>query len=76
MLLGGEAAGSAAEVLNHYGLRSTAYRGEVGPASAFKMIRRVLSKGMEMLLIETLVSARRAGLVDSLARDQFRSALL
>jgi len=69
ILLGGEAAGSAAEVLNHHGLRTTAYSAEVGPASAFKMIRSVFSKGMETLLIETLVSARRASLLDEIWKE-------
>src|SRR5207249_2061403 len=50
--------------LNSYGLKTSAYSKEIGPASAFKMIRSVFSKGMETLLIETLVSARRAGLLN------------
>lgn len=69
ILLGGEAASSAADVLNHYGLRSTPYSAEVGPPSAFKMIRSVFSKGMETLLIETLVSARRAGLLEEIWKE-------
>jgi 3-hydroxyisobutyrate dehydrogenase-like beta-hydroxyacid dehydrogenase len=62
ILLGGEFAPAASELLNRHGLRTSAYSADVGPASAFKMIRSVFSKGMETLLIETLVSAQRAGL--------------
>ena len=64
ILLGGASAESAADILNHYGLRTRFYSPEVGRASAFKMIRSVFSKGMETLLIETLLSARRADLLD------------
>jgi 3-hydroxyisobutyrate dehydrogenase-like beta-hydroxyacid dehydrogenase len=64
ILLGGTAAAQAAEVLREYGLRTRFYSAEIGRASAFKMIRSVFSKGMETLLIEALVAARRAGLLD------------
>ena len=64
ILLGGTAAVQAAEVLREYGLRTRFYSPEIGRASAFKMIRSVFSKGMETLLIEALVAARRAGLLD------------
>ena len=66
ILLGGDAASSLSDVLNSHGLKTVAYSNEIGPASAFKMIRSVFSKGMETLLIETLVSARRAGLLDEI----------
>jgi 3-hydroxyisobutyrate dehydrogenase-like beta-hydroxyacid dehydrogenase len=69
ILLGGEAAEAAAVVLSHYGLRASFYSREIGRASAFKMIRSVFSKGMETLLIETLVSAKRAGLLDEVWRE-------
>lgn len=64
ILLGGTAASGTAEELRRYGLRVRSYSSEIGPASAFKMIRSVFSKGMETLLIETLLAARRAGLLD------------
>jgi 3-hydroxyisobutyrate dehydrogenase-like beta-hydroxyacid dehydrogenase len=66
ILLGGEEAAHVSDVLNSHGLKTSAYSKEIGPASAFKMIRSVFSKGMETLLIETLVSARRAGLLDEI----------
>ena len=64
ILLGGAGAEPVADILNHYGLRTRFYSPDVGRASAFKMIRSVFSKGMETLLIETLLSARRADLLD------------
>jgi 3-hydroxyisobutyrate dehydrogenase-like beta-hydroxyacid dehydrogenase len=64
ILLGGTAAAGTAEVLREYGLRTRPYSLEIGPASAFKMIRSVFSKGMETLLIEALLAARRADLLD------------
>jgi 3-hydroxyisobutyrate dehydrogenase-like beta-hydroxyacid dehydrogenase len=66
ILLGGDAAPRLSETLNSYGLKTSAYSKEIGPASAFKMIRSVFSKGMETLLIETLISARRAGLLNDI----------
>ena len=66
ILLGGEVAPRVSAELNSYGLKTSAYSKEIGRASAFKMIRSVFSKGMETLLIETLVSARRAGLRDEI----------
>ncbi len=66
ILLGGTAAATTAEVLNDYGIRAHFYSPEIGPASAFKMIRSVFSKGMETLLIETLRSARRADVMDEI----------
>ena len=64
ILLGGTAAAKADEVLREHGLRTRFYSVEIGRASAFKMIRSVFSKGMETLLIETLLAARRADLFD------------
>ncbi|MGH9665101.1 MAG: DUF1932 domain-containing protein [Bryobacteraceae bacterium] len=66
ILIGGAAGAAAAEVLRDCGLRTKFYSPEIGRASAFKMIRSVFSKGMETLLIETLLAARRAGLLDEI----------
>jgi 3-hydroxyisobutyrate dehydrogenase-like beta-hydroxyacid dehydrogenase len=69
ILLGGAAAEAAAATLERYGLRARFYSREIGPASAFKMIRSVFSKGVETILIETLVAARRAGIFDDIWRE-------
>lgn len=66
ILLGGAGAESAASVLQQYGLRARFYSHEIGRASAFKMIRSIFSKGMEALLIETLVAARRSGMFEEI----------
>ena len=74
ILLGGAEAAGVDQVLREYGLRTRFYSAEIGPASAFKMIRSVFSKGMETLLIETLVAARRAGLLDEVW-DEIKATL-
>jgi len=69
ILLAGAAGATTAAALQQYGLRARFYWREIGLASAFKLIRSVFSKGMETLLIETLLAARRAGLFDDVWRE-------
>jgi len=69
ILLGGVEAERTAAALQKNGLRARFYSPEIGQASAFKMIRSVFSKGMEALLIETLVAARRADLFDDVWQE-------
>lgn len=69
ILLGGPAGEAAAATLQQYGLRARFYSSDIGRASAFKMIRSVFSKGVETVLIETLVAARRAGIFDDIWRE-------
>jgi 3-hydroxyisobutyrate dehydrogenase-like beta-hydroxyacid dehydrogenase len=69
ILLGGSHAESAALTLQKFGLRARFYSSEIGRASAFKMIRSVFSKGMETLLIETLVAARCSGILEEIWRE-------
>jgi 3-hydroxyisobutyrate dehydrogenase len=64
ILLGGTDGESAASIFQQYGLAARFYSAEIGDASAFKMLRSIFSKGFEAVLIETLVAARRAGLMD------------
>jgi 3-hydroxyisobutyrate dehydrogenase-like beta-hydroxyacid dehydrogenase len=64
ILLGGPAGESASSVFQQYGLAARFYSPEIGRASAFKMLRSIFSKGMEAVLVETLVAARRVGLLD------------
>jgi 3-hydroxyisobutyrate dehydrogenase len=66
ILLGGPAGESAAWDLQQYGLDARFYSPEIGRASAFKMLRSIFSKGIEAVLIETLVAARRAGLLNEI----------
>ncbi len=61
MLLGGARAAEAAEALRALGLDVTAISDRIGVASAVKMCRSIVIKGLEALAIESLFAARRFG---------------
>ncbi len=62
MLLGGPRAADAAEALRPLGFTAArVYAAEIGKASAAKMCRSVVVKGLEALLTEALLAARREG---------------
>ncbi len=61
MLLGGEHASTAAELLTSLGFEANIASADIGVASAIKMCRSVMIKGMEAMVIESLVSARKFG---------------
>ena len=61
MLLGGGIAGEAAPLLQSIGLNATAVSERVGVASAIKMCRSIVIKGLEALAVESLFAARRYG---------------
>jgi len=61
MLLGGEQAAMLSAALNALGLNTKAVATEIGVASAIKMCRSVMIKGMEALTVECLTAARRYG---------------
>jgi 3-hydroxyisobutyrate dehydrogenase-like beta-hydroxyacid dehydrogenase len=69
ILLSGEKADDAAQALASLGLNVGFYGREIGRASMFKLLRSVFSKGMEALLLETLLAARRAGVADDVWRE-------
>lgn len=60
-LLGGSESHVAAERLTAIGMNAKAISTEVGVASAIKMCRSVLVKGLEALAVECLFAARRYG---------------
>ncbi len=62
ILLAGAEAEPIAARLNAIGMRTEAVGDRVGQASANKMLRSILIKGIEALLIECLVAARRCGI--------------
>jgi 3-hydroxyisobutyrate dehydrogenase-like beta-hydroxyacid dehydrogenase len=64
VLVAGERAGEIAERLNSLGMNFEAVGTKPGHASALKMIRSVMIKGIEALLIEALASAERAGVTE------------
>jgi 3-hydroxyisobutyrate dehydrogenase-like beta-hydroxyacid dehydrogenase len=62
ILLAGANAAAIAEKLNAIGMQTKAAGDRVGQASANKMLRSIMIKGIEALLIECLVAARRCGI--------------
>ena len=65
----GPSAARVAAELTALGLNVKAYGEEIGRASSFKMLRSVFSKGVEALLVECLLAARRAGVEEDLWRE-------
>ena len=65
MLLGGVRAAELAPRLNAIGMNATAVSESVGVASAVKMCRSVMIKGIEALAVECLFAARRYGAEDA-----------
>ena len=61
MLLGGRKAGSLAQELRAVGMNTTALSDEIGVASAVKMCRSIVIKGLEALTVESMLAARRFG---------------
>lgn len=64
LLLGGRMASQAAALLRRAGMNPEVISDRIGTASAIKMCRSVVIKGMEALMVECLVSARRYGVED------------
>lgn len=61
MLLGGAQAQALAEMLCGFGMDAKAVAAEIGVASAIKMCRSVMIKGLEALVIESYATARKYG---------------
>jgi 3-hydroxyisobutyrate dehydrogenase-like beta-hydroxyacid dehydrogenase len=61
MLLGGRSAAALSPVLNALGMRTTPIADEIGIASAVKMCRSIVIKGLEALTLECVLAARRFG---------------
>jgi len=71
VLLGGPAAAAAAPRLQAIGMNARPISERVGVASAIKMCRSIIIKGLEAITVESLLTARRYGaekeVLDSLA---------
>ena len=65
MLLGGPKAAETAERLTSLGMNATALGNQIGLASAVKMCRSVVLKGIEALAVECLFAARQYGVEDA-----------
>ncbi len=61
MLLGGPHAAAFLEIAAPLGFNARVYSPDYGKASAVKMCRSVMIKGMEALITESLLTARRLG---------------
>jgi 3-hydroxyisobutyrate dehydrogenase-like beta-hydroxyacid dehydrogenase len=61
MLLGGRRAAEVAPALTALGMNATFLSDEIGVASAVKMCRSVVIKGLEALAVESMLAARRFG---------------
>ncbi|HSV44571.1 MAG TPA: DUF1932 domain-containing protein, partial [Ramlibacter sp.] len=64
MLLGGAQAQSLAALLSGWDMDAKAVSDQLGVASAIKMCRSVMIKGLEALVIESYATARRYGVED------------
>ena len=66
MLLGGTQAAALASLLTGWGMDAKAVSDKLGVASAIKMCRSVMIKGLEALVIESYTTARRYGVEEHL----------
>jgi 3-hydroxyisobutyrate dehydrogenase-like beta-hydroxyacid dehydrogenase len=64
MLLGGARAAELAALLQSWGMDAKAVSDQLGVASAIKMCRSVMIKGLEALVIESYTTARAYGVED------------
>ncbi|NML35374.1 NAD(P)-dependent oxidoreductase [Paraburkholderia antibiotica] len=64
MLLGGHVSARTAEILNGLGMRAESVAQEVGLASAIKLCRSIMIKGMEALCVQSMLAARQFGVDD------------
>jgi len=65
----GEKRQEIAELFNRMGMNVQPYCRQIGKASTFKMLRSIFSKGVEALLLEMLVAAKRADIETDLWED-------
>lgn len=65
MLLGGEHAQELIDLLAPFGMRLEFISDQIGPASATKMCRSIVVKGLEALLFECVLAAARYGVDES-----------
>jgi len=73
ILLAGPTAADTAGALNGIGMDCEAIGGEIGQASAVKMIRSVMMKGVEALILEALGAAETAGVTERILDSVNRS---
>ncbi|HTK02065.1 MAG TPA: DUF1932 domain-containing protein [Bordetella sp.] len=64
MLLGGATARAISAQLNALGMRSEAVADDIGLASAIKLCRSIMIKGMEAMCVQSMLAARHFGVDD------------
>jgi 3-hydroxyisobutyrate dehydrogenase-like beta-hydroxyacid dehydrogenase len=64
MLLGGQKAEWLGEILRGWGMNARVVAPEIGVASAIKMCRSIMIKGLEALVVESYSTARHYGVED------------
>ena len=69
MLVCGKKADQLVNLLGNMGFNVRFFSKEIGKASYLKMLRSVFAKGVEALLLEMLVGAKRCDLVEPLMED-------
>jgi 3-hydroxyisobutyrate dehydrogenase-like beta-hydroxyacid dehydrogenase len=69
ILAGGKAARRAADLLNPFGMRIEIVSDEIGRASATKLCRSIVIKGMEALMINFSVAARQSGVFEDVVQS-------
>jgi 3-hydroxyisobutyrate dehydrogenase-like beta-hydroxyacid dehydrogenase len=65
LLISGPHTEAAAQVLAALGMTAAIHEGPVGSASAIKMIRSIMMKGLEALVCECVLAGRKAGVIDT-----------
>ncbi|MCQ4159282.1 prephenate dehydrogenase/arogenate dehydrogenase family protein [Roseomonas sp. GC11] len=69
ILLGGPEAGAFTALMAPFGMDLTLFPGPVGKASAVKMCRSVMVKGLEALTTESMLAARHYGVEEEVLRS-------
>ena len=73
MLLGGSYAAALLPVLNSLGFKAKLASEKLGVASATKMSRSIMVKGMEAMVIESLTTARHYGVEDAVIASLYET---
>ncbi len=73
ILAGGARAVQTARVLGDFGMCVTAVGAAIGPASAVKMCRSIVMKGIEALVLEALVAASAYDVIDQVVASLAQS---
>ncbi|HZH53575.1 MAG TPA: DUF1932 domain-containing protein [Microvirga sp.] len=63
ILSGGEKAEHVSSILNELGMRITPVSTQIGTASATKLCRSIVIKGMEALMVDFILASERAGVM-------------